>query len=291
MPPLVAVLTGPSGCGKTERLLERYRAVLSTAPPGSTLWLAPTSRAAAEIRSHLLGGSLDACFAPGVNTFARFAEMVLQRPSSPVRQPFQADWSGQAGKPDVHPAGQADVQVRPLSSLLERHLVRQMVDEEAREGRLNHFGPIASTSGLLDLRLRFIRQMKRLEIWPEQFAEACQQRGVTDKDRELLAIYRAYQQRLVDHNLYDAEGCFWSARDLLHRQPIAYQLVVADGFSDFTRTEHDILEDLAAQAGEMWISLPMEGDVGCVERTEGEMVGSAPIRTPRTLITVLDRFA
>ena len=68
------------GCGKTDRLLERYRAVLSTATPGSTLWLAPTSRAAAEIRSHLLGGGLDACFAPGVNTFARFAETVLQRP-------------------------------------------------------------------------------------------------------------------------------------------------------------------------------------------------------------------
>ena len=41
--------------------------------------------------------------------------------------------------------------MRPLSSLLKRHLVRQMVDEEARQGRLNHFGPIASTSGLLDL--------------------------------------------------------------------------------------------------------------------------------------------
>ena len=170
--------------------------------------------------------------------------------------------------------------MRPLSSLLQRHLVRQLIDEEAREGRLNHFGPIAATGGLLDLLCDFIRQMKRLEIWPEQFAEACRQRGVTDKDRELLAIYRAYQQRLVEHNLYDAEGCFWSARDLLHRQPIAYQLIVADGFSDFTRTEHDILQDLAAQAGEMWISLPMEGEVGCVERTEGEMVGSAQSRTP-----------
>ena len=133
-----------------------------------------------------------------------------------------------------------------------------MVDEEARQGRLNHFGPIASTGGLLDLLCDFIRQMKRLEIWPEQFAEACQQRGVAEKDRELLAIYQAYQQTLLDHNLYDAEGCFWSARDLLRRRPIRYQLIVADGFSDFTRTEHDMLQDLAAHAGEMWISLPME---------------------------------
>ena len=81
MPPLVKVLTGPAGCGKTDRLLERYRAVLSTAPPGSTLWLAPTSRAAAEIRSRLLGGKLDGCFAPGISTFARFAETVLHAAS------------------------------------------------------------------------------------------------------------------------------------------------------------------------------------------------------------------
>ena len=213
----------------------RYRAVLATGTPGSTLWLAPTTRAATEIRSRLLGGELDACFAPGLSTFARFAETVLQRSPRPVR---------------------------PVSGLLKRDLVRQLVDEHVRQGRLNHFGPIASTGGLLDLLCDFIQQMKRLEIWPDQFAEACQQRGMTEKDRELLAIYRAYQQRLLDHDLYDAEGSFWSARDLLHRRPISHQLVVVDGFSDFTRTEHDILEDLAANAGEMWISLSMEGEEG-----------------------------
>ncbi len=229
--PLVTVIAGPAGCGKTDHLLERYRAILPAARPGRVLWLAPTSRAAAEVRSRLLGGKLDGCFAPGVNTFARFAEMVLQRSPQPVR---------------------------PLSTLLKRHTVRQLVEEAAREGRLNHFGPIASTGGLLDLLCDFIRQMKRLEIWPDQLAEACHQRVVKEKDRELLAIYRAYQQRLLDHNLYDAEGCFWSARDLLHRHPIGYEFIVADGFSDFTRTEHDILQDLAGRAGELWISLSME---------------------------------
>ncbi len=150
---------------------------------------------------------------------------------------------------------------RRVSSLVKRQLVRQLVDEALRQGRLNHFGPIATTSGLLDLLCDFIRQMKRLEIWPEQFAQACRQRGVAEKDRELLAIYQAYQQTLLDHNLYDAEGCFWSARDLLRLDPTRYELVVADGFSDFTRTEHDMLEDLASHTGEMWISLLMEGRV------------------------------
>ena len=37
------------------------------------------------------------------------------------------------------------------------------------------------------------------------------------------------------------------------------RLVVADGFTDFTRTQHEILEILAAQVEEICISLPLEG--------------------------------
>jgi ATP-dependent helicase/DNAse subunit B len=65
---------------------------------------------------------------------------------------------------------------------------------------------------------------------------------------------------LLDHNLYDAEGRFWSARDLLRQRPVRYELVVADGFSDFTQTEHDMLQTLAGHGAETWISLPLEGD-------------------------------
>ncbi len=152
--------------------------------------------------------------------------------------------------------------MRPLNSLLKRQLVRQLLEDERRAGRLEHFGPIASTAGLLDLVCEFIRQMKRLEIWPEQFAAACRERGVTQKDRELLAIYQVYQDRLVANNLYDAEGQYWSARDLLRRQPRRFEFVVADGFSDFTRTEHDMLQTLAEQSAQTWISLPLEEEPG-----------------------------
>ena len=176
--------------------------------------------------------------------------------------------------------GESGRMARRVSSLVKRQLVRQLVDDELRQGRLNHFGPIASTSGLLDLVCDFIRQMKRLEIWPEQFAEACQKWGVAEKDRELLAIYRAYQQTLLDYNLYDAEGCFWSARDLLRLDPIRYELVIADGFSDFTRTEHDMLQDLASHAGEMWISLLMEGRVASIAvQTHHDSLGGSSLRS------------
>ena len=251
MPPLVTLLTGPAGTGKTSRLLERYRGAVATSPPGSVLWLAPTSRAAAGIQNRLLGHALTVCFSPGISTFARFTAAIL---------------------------GQSPQPMRPLNSPLKRQLLRQLLEDERRAARLEHFGPIATTAGLLDLVCEFIRQMKRLEIWPEQFAEACRERGVVRKDRELLAIYQAYQDRLVAHNLYDAEGQFWSARDLLRRQSRRFELVVADGFTDFTRTEHDMLQTLAEQSAQMWISLPLEEEPGREDLFQKSLATRAELR-------------
>ena len=115
---------------------------------------------------------------------------------------------------------------------------------------------------LVDLVDQFITELKRLEIWPDDFARACSARGMTDKDRELLELYERYQQRLVDHQLFDAEGCYWAARSLLQsgqRRPFKnVQFVVVDGFTDFTRTQHEMLQALAEQGSAIAISLPLE---------------------------------
>ena len=100
---------------------------------------------------------------------------------------------------------------------MKRHLVRQLIDEAGAAGELPHFAPIASTAGLVDLVCDLIGELKRLEIWPEDFQRAVPRAGVTAKDRELLDLYQAYQQRLQEHHLYDAEGRFWSARDWLKK--------------------------------------------------------------------------
>ena len=184
----ISIICGPARCGKTERLLARYRDALRRLRPGSVLWLAPTWRAAAEIRDRLLGGELTGCFSPGVTTFDKFAVEVL----------------GKAGKP-----------IRQVSRLMKRELVRRIIDAQAARQRLKHFLPIAKTAGLVDLVCEFIADFKRLEIWPEDFQRACRERGLTDKDAELYEIYEEYQQALREHGLFDAEGRFWSARDVL----------------------------------------------------------------------------
>lgn len=237
MPARVTLLCGPARCGKTERMLARYRQALREMPPASTLWLAPTQRSAWDVRGRLLDDSLPACLAPGAMTFAQFALSVL------------------SASPQV---------VEPVGDLQKRQLLRRIVDRLAAQGELKHFAPIADTSGLIELLSQFVGELKRREIWPEDFDRACRRRGLSHKDRELTAIYAEYQRLLQDHNLYDAEGRFWSARALLRDgQTAPYEglrLVVADGFSDFTRTQHEILEVLADRVDELFVTLPLERD-------------------------------
>ncbi len=73
--------------------------------------------------------------------------------------------------------------------------------------------------------------------------------------------------------MYDAEGRFWSARDWLKKTPATPQrdnlrLVVADGFTDFTRTQHEILDLLAQRVEEVFISLPLEPSPSPLPRPE-----------------------
>jgi ATP-dependent helicase/DNAse subunit B len=246
---MLTLLLGPARCGKTARLLRRYRVALREQPPGTTLWLAPTWRAAAEVRGRLFDGRFGGCLSPGVMTFEQFAETVLDDARLPIR---------------------------PMTRLMKRELVRQIIGTQAAAGRLKHFQSIATTGGLVDLVCEFISELKRLEIWPEEFHRACVARGLGDKDVELSEIYAAYQQTLREHGLFDAEGRFWSARDVLQKaeggrglreaqssrkaeapSPLLSPLIL-DGFTDFTRTQHEIIEILARRAEATIVALPLE---------------------------------
>jgi len=236
---VIEILAGVAGTQKTAWLLDEYRAALrrgrETLQPGRTLWICPTDRARRYLRSHLLGTELSACFAPNLFTFERFAERILE-------------FSTQ--------------RISPLSPAMQRILLRRLVDAERRRGGLKYFSPIAHTSGFLDLVLSLISELKRDETWPEEFEAACKARGVRPSDRELARLYTAYQNELLRHSWYDAQGRFWSAREQLERGewgPFdSFELVVIDGFTDFTYTQYEILSLLSRRAERMLITLPLE---------------------------------
>lgn len=233
------ILAGPACSGKTTGLLNLYRAALLSGQqhqrPGCTLWLAPTHLVCQQIRDQLRGPQSPVVLAPQVLTFDGFADRILQ---------FSTEV------------------MRPLPPVMQRVLMRQIIDAQLASGNLQHFAGIAQTSGFLDVVLGLIAELKREEAWPEDFSSACTQRGARRADRELGQIYDAYQAELNRHHRYDGEGRFWSARDQLARglwSPFSeFDLVVVDGFSDFTHTQYEILGHLAQRSRRMMVSLPGE---------------------------------
>lgn len=243
----ITIVVGPARSGKTESLLATYRRTLAAgAGLGErSLWLAPNRRAVEHVRDRLLNDELPACFSPGIQTFDQFAEQIL---------------------------AYADEEIRPIDERMKRLVIERLLADAASRGKLKHFASIADTPGLVDLASNFISELKRVEIWPEHFADACRESAalgapqgkLSARDQELFALYRDYQDTLNRAKLYDLEGRFWSARHLLQSgqtEPFAkLKLVVVDGFTDFTRTQHEIIEQLAARSAEIVISLPDEAE-------------------------------
>lgn len=236
----LTILVGPAHSGKTAAVWRAYLEQLAAGKPGEALWLAPNRRAVAQFQDRLARELPKGCLEPGCYTFAQYADRLL--------------------------AG-ADLPIRPLDKLAKRQILWQIVTDANRAGELDYYAPIAAGEGFLAWVDELISDLKRQEIWPEDFAAAIARtdaalgRAPRAKDRELARLYAEYQRRLNAANCYDAEGRFWSAREELRQwgeEATAPRLIVADGFTDFTRAQHEILAQLAARCERMFITLPGE---------------------------------
>ena len=239
MPHSHTVLVGPANCGKTHLLVSQYCRVLQASGPrvGRALWLAPTSRAAAAVREELLREGLSACLDPGVTTFDALARRVLTNVAEPPR---------------ILP---------PLAS---RVLLRRVVSAALDGKQLNHLADAARRSSFVELLQEHIQQLKRHGVPPAAYARSIGSRGDPRLQQELALLYSNYEQLLAEHRLVDTEGCHAALRDALAGDPARWaelDIVVADGFADFTHTQLEILAVLARRSGQLLVSLPGEANL------------------------------
>jgi ATP-dependent helicase/nuclease subunit B len=244
----VHILCGPAWAGASARLLERYRA--AACDPGAALWLGPTRRAVETVRESLLDGPC--LLAPQLYTFQDFADEIV-RANDPA--------------------------ARPLSDVQRRLLADDIVADLQRRKELSHFDRVADTRGFTEGVFALLAELKRAEVWPAQLARAAYRRGyrgrhvaktingrsISRKDRQCARLYARYQQQLRRLHLFDLEGRLWYARDLLgqgRRRPFErLRAVFVGGFTDFTRTQAEILLGLCEWVDELWLAFPgEEGD-------------------------------
>ena len=237
----VTLLLGPPRGGKTGVLLERYVAALragwAAGRVGACLWLTPNRLSRAAVTADLAAAVGGPLLGHGVKTFENLTDDLL------------AELPGPPG--------------RRLGPVSRRRILRAVIEAALDRGELPHFARIARTGGFLGLLDRQVRAWKYEEVWPEDVDVSA-----GPARRELASLYAAYQAWLQappggGRPLFDAEGRVWAARTRLAEadddgRASQLDLLVADGFTTFTKTQRDLLAALAGRSAAAVLALPDE---------------------------------
>jgi ATP-dependent helicase/DNAse subunit B len=234
----VQLVTSPCGTAAVDAVLDEFRRAVADGRADQSILILPTRLLADRVLDRLLAEQPSGVLLhPNCLTFHALAERIMT-------------------------VNRADV--RHIGVVGAQGLVRTVIDELLADGGLPYYAPVAGTAGFRGSVQGLIGELKRAEIFPEQYARRLGAREVRPGERELGEIYTRYQQHLLDRRLYDAEGRFWNAKRILAEggePPVAtLHLLAVAGFSDFTGAQIDILRILAERSGRTILSLPCAED-------------------------------
>jgi ATP-dependent helicase/DNAse subunit B len=187
------------------------------------------------VRDQIIDRGIGACLEPGVLTFDELATRI---------------------------AAASQLKTRPVSAAVERELLRRVVAAALAAGGLKFYGEAAGRAGFVDSLAEHFRELNRRDIRPAAYARIAASRGQEPRRQELARLYSDYEARQAAHGLVDGEGRYWAARDALASGDCPrfekLELIVVDGFTDFTRMQLEILGLLAQRAKQLYVSLPMD---------------------------------
>ena len=222
-----SLLIAPAGRGKTHYAIQRVREVLTSQPLAPVTVILPNQVRVAEFRRRLAaaGGAL------GVDlfTFRSLYAALLARAGQP--KPRLLD----------------PVHVR---------LLRAILDRLWEQGELRHYASLRTRPGFILALRDFIQELKRARVDPVRFSDEVAAFG--PRLVELAAVYRAYQDWLLEEDWVDPEGQGWLAAIALEADPdleSELRLLVVNGFDEFNPTQLGVLTHLARRAGETLITL------------------------------------
>lgn len=272
---MLQFILGRAGSGKTE-YLRRTLADLALSGDAKCLMLVPeqftfeTEKAMLRLAGPKLANSI------GVYSFTRLSEYVFHR------------LGGLAG----HRLTDGGRRILMSSAIAACEDVLEVYKSAARSGRMT------------ELMLTAVDELKMCGITPTDLAEAApglKSRGLSQKLRELSAVYAAYDALVA--------ASYLDSRDDLTRLAVALEgadifsgcTIAVDSFEGFTQQELGVLSRLMAQAGTVLVSLCTDGVSGgesglfaLVERTRRRitaMAGEQGVEVlPPVMLTRSPRF-
>jgi ATP-dependent helicase/DNAse subunit B len=147
-----------------------------------------------------------------------------------------------------------------IDKISQRDLLRQVVEQALGDRKLTFFAGAASRSGFVGLLADHITELKRRGVTPGKYAATTTRGSGGLEYRELAQLYTDYESLLLKHSLIDREGAHHAACDALAKNRCnrfqQLELVVADGFTDFTSTQQQLFQLLSQRAEQLYLSLP-----------------------------------
>ena len=147
-----------------------------------------------------------------------------------------------------------------INPLEQRILLERAVARVRAAGGLDLAGQAGETEGFLTHVQRIIAQLKQAAIEPDAFRECVIKRATPSPlDTVVADIYDAYQTALVEATVYDLQGMYWMAnlacRNAKPEALANIDLLLLDGFDDFTPSEFRLIESVALHVSEMVFGL------------------------------------
>ena len=228
--PKTTIYCGPVRSGKSAEVLRRYREACRTDERRAMLLLADTNQVELARRRLVLGEGLPGLWRPRILTFPDLASEILKNTGTTAPQ---------------------------LSTVGERSLLRLVL--RRLDDWLRVFDRVKHYPGFVEALADFIGELKRAGIEPPDFEARLHRAGFRGtREKELARLFHDYQSLVHDLGVFDVEGRFWLARDLLesHESAIEWPAeLFVDGFENFTTTQLEMLAALSRHAKTVLIAL------------------------------------
>ncbi|KHE90223.1 MAG: exodeoxyribonuclease V subunit gamma [Candidatus Scalindua rubra] len=230
------LVLGKAGSGKTHLVLQKFFHYVGEHKEDNVIFVLPTHSQVEHLRDHILRtsaykGYLDT----GLVTFSGLANRILDHvDSAPLRRPLNEG---------------------------EKDLVMSIILKDADTG---YFSEVSDYAGFKSALLDFIREIKENSLDPPAFKDVLKtvQTGKRDsplnqKCNELVTLYDHYQQALNKNGFLDKEDLLAQALSYLHKGIFSeVELLLVDGFHDYTQLELKFLAKLVSLVSNVYITLP-----------------------------------
>jgi|GEM_PF-4557895 len=234
----VEIVLGAAGCAKEDLFYSRIIEKIENSRADEILILVTTNEIRKNLPENILKSNyLKAFEIPDIKTFDNLAESIVKL--SPDR----------IGK------------ISPLSSSF---LMRQIIKKRTKKGQLAEYSATAEFQGFYNYVINFIYTLKQSMIAPEDIEKNEGYKTAEPRLRELVGIYRDYQEYLHMKKLYDDSGVFWRALEVLQHAGSEllgrYRTIFIYGFTSFTYLQKRIMRELINTIPEAALFLDYEED-------------------------------